>query len=193
MGRALRATTKTGCAMDRLRRFASGGAAAVRLRLPPPPHPSATLRVPSLAGHESPASRGHENGLRPTRNIVSPCKAPFRADRAAVLSCPAAGGFSCPAGPGNPKGWRGVSPSARELARRSGKGTRANRRQGDSRLLRPQGSPRIHDMGMTRCQSVFPSILWYNIMKFNMSLLLDKIQQVYDIEIWYNPTLPLRG
>ena len=28
--------------------------------------------------------------------------------------------------------------------------------------------------------------IWYNIMKFNMSLLLDKIQQACDIEIWYN-------
>ena len=66
---ALRATTKTGYAMDRLRRFASGGAAAVRLRLPPPPRPLATLRVPSLAGHESPATRGHETafGLHETK------------------------------------------------------------------------------------------------------------------------------
>ena len=28
--------------------------------------------------------------------------------------------------------------------------------------------------------------IWYNIMKFKMSLLLDKIQQARDVEIWYN-------
>ena len=28
--------------------------------------------------------------------------------------------------------------------------------------------------------------IWYNIMQFKMSLLLDKIQQACDVEIWYN-------
>ena len=28
--------------------------------------------------------------------------------------------------------------------------------------------------------------IWYNIMKFKMSLLLDKIQLASDVEIWYN-------
>ena len=28
--------------------------------------------------------------------------------------------------------------------------------------------------------------IWYNIMMFKMSLLLDKIQQACDVEIWYN-------
>jgi len=28
--------------------------------------------------------------------------------------------------------------------------------------------------------------MWYNIMQFKMSLLLDKIQQARDIEMWYN-------
>ena len=28
--------------------------------------------------------------------------------------------------------------------------------------------------------------MWYNTMQFKMSLLLDKIQQARDIEIWYN-------
>ena len=28
--------------------------------------------------------------------------------------------------------------------------------------------------------------IWYNIMKFKMSLLLDKIQQARDVEIWHN-------
>ena len=28
--------------------------------------------------------------------------------------------------------------------------------------------------------------IWYNIMQFKMSLLLDKIQLANDVEIWYN-------
>ena len=28
--------------------------------------------------------------------------------------------------------------------------------------------------------------IWYNIMMFKMSLLLDTIQQARDVEIWYN-------
>ena len=28
--------------------------------------------------------------------------------------------------------------------------------------------------------------IWYNIIKFEMSLLLDKIQQARDVEIWHN-------
>ena len=28
--------------------------------------------------------------------------------------------------------------------------------------------------------------MWYNIMQYKMSLLLDKIQQARDVEMWYN-------
>ena len=31
--------------------------------------------------------------------------------------------------------------------------------------------------------------IWYNIMQYKMSLLLDKIQQARDVEIWYNTVL----
>ena len=39
---------------------------------------------------------------------------------------------------------------------------------------------------LDKIQQVYDIEIWYNIMKFNMSLLLDKIQQARDVEIWYN-------
>jgi len=35
-------------------------------------------------------------------------------------------------------------------------------------------------------RSAHRPILWYNIMQYKMSLLLDEIQQARDVEIWYN-------
>ena len=39
---------------------------------------------------------------------------------------------------------------------------------------------------LDKIQRVCDIEMWYNITQYKMSLLLDKIQQAYDIEIWYN-------
>ena len=44
---------------------------------------------------------------------------------------------------------------------------------------------------LDKLQQVSDIEIWYNIMKFKMSLLMGRIQQASDIEIWYNTAIPL--
>ncbi len=44
---------------------------------------------------------------------------------------------------------------------------------------------------LDKIQQVSDIEIWYNIMKFKMSLLMGRIQQASDIEIWYNTAIPL--